>query len=147
MPGERTASEPETDDAQRPWQRRVPWWRRGLAVAALVISGLATTWFIEQSAIGGVGIFLTFLAAIPVFATAQGFGRVTLAIALALLLLAVLGVLLNLFIYLPVAIMLLLAYLADPGARPRTAIALAGLDCAIIMVMTLVWSVAVYRSG
>ncbi len=84
----------------------------------------------------------TFLAAIPVFATARGFGRATLTIALVITVLGVLGVLLGLFICLPAAILLFLAWLSDPGPRPRIPAVLAGLGYALVIAMTVIWGVA-----
>lgn len=124
------------------WRRRVPWWRRGLALAALIISILATVWAIEGGPGGAIGSIPTFLAAIPVFAAARGFGRAALTIALVITALGVLGVLLGMFIYLPAAILLFLAWLSDPRPRPRIAAVLAGLGYTTVIAMTVIWSVA-----
>jgi hypothetical protein len=142
MPSQGIQSGSESAASELAWRRWVPWWRRGLALAALVISILATVWAIEGGPGGGIGAIPTFLAAIPVFATAPGFGRAALTIALVITVLGVLGVLLGMFIYLPAAIMLFLAWLSDPRPRPRIAAALAGLAYAIVIAMTVIWSVA-----
>lgn len=61
--------------------------------------------------------------------------------------LAVLGVFLAYFIYLPVAVILLLAWLADPGARPRLAPLIASAGCLAAVAMTVVWAVALARGS
>jgi hypothetical protein len=146
-PAEQAASMREAGSGQGTWRQRVPWWRRGLAGSALLIAGLATAWLMEQGPYGAVGIIVAFLIAIPVFTTSRNFGRVALAIALIIFPLAVIGVFFALFVYLPAAIMLLLAWLADPGVRPRIAAVLVGLDCGVILLMTVVWTIALYRSA
>jgi hypothetical protein len=136
-------SDPETDASAVPWIQRVPWWRRGLAVAAAVIAVLAAIWLIKGGPGGGVGILFTFLAGIPAFAKPRSFGRVCLAFAVVLFAIGVLGAVLALFVYLPVAVMLLLAWLADPGARPRLAPLIAVTDAAVYVLMAGVLSMAI----
>ena len=125
------------------WMRRVPWWRRGLAVAAAVIAVLAAIWLIKGGPGGGLGVPFTFLAGIPAFTSSRSFGRVCLAFAVVLFAAGVLGALLALFVYLPVAVMLLLAWLADPGARPRLAPLIAVTDAAFFVLMATVLGVAI----
>jgi hypothetical protein len=144
--GDENLSESAADTLGQAWLDGVPWWRRGLAVAAMVISVLAMTWSIRQGPGGGLGAIPTFLAAIPVFATARSFGKVARSFSLVLAVLGVLGVLLSFFLYLPAAVVLILAWLSDPGIRPRAAVALAGLGYAIAMIMTVVWTIALYHS-
>ncbi len=89
------------------------------------------------------GARFTFLAGIPAFTTSRSFGRVCLAFAVALFAVGVLGALLALFVYLPVAVMLLLAWLADPGARPRLAPLIAVTDAAVFVLMATVLGAAI----
>lgn len=131
--------------AQAVPQGHVPWWRRSIAVAAVMISALTTTWLTARSPNGAAGILLTFLAAIPALTPSRIFGRVSLAVAIAFFPIAVLGVYLALFVYLPVAALLLLAWLADPGARPRMAPVGALAGGAVFVLMAVAWSVAVHR--
>jgi hypothetical protein len=84
----------------------------------------------------------TFVSGIPVFAAPRNFGRVALTVALVLAALGVLGLLLGFFVYLPAAIVLLLAWFSDPAARPRIAIVLATVGYAIAIAMTATWVVA-----
>ncbi len=143
VPAERAVSDPETNASRVSWMRRVPWWRRGLAVAAAVIAVLAAVWLIEGGPGGGVGAPFTFLAGIPAFTSSRSFGRVCLAFAVVLFAAGVLGALLALFVYLPVAVMLLLAWLADSGARPRLAPLIAVTDAAVFVLMVTVLGVAI----
>lgn len=136
-------SDPATDESGVPWIRRVPWWRRGLAVAAAVIGVLAAIWLIKGGPGGGLGTPFTFLAGIPAFASRRSFGRLCLAFALVLFVIGVLGVLLALFVYLPVAVMLLLAWLADPVARPRLAPLIAVADAAVFVIVAVVLGMAI----
>jgi hypothetical protein len=137
------ASHEGPDDASA-WLGRVPWWRRGLAAAGLLISLLATAWLIKGGPGGGLGAVPCFVAGIPVFAGPRSFGRVALAVALVLTVLGVLGSLVGFFVYLPAAIVLLLAWLSDPAARPRVATVLAAVDYAIAIAMTVTWVVALH---
>ena len=139
------ATEPQSaaDDAA-PWHGRVPWWRRGLAAGGLLISILATAWLVKGGPGGGLGAVPTFIAGFPVFASSRSFGRAALASALVLTVLGVLGLLLGFFVYLPAAIVLLLAWLSDPAARPRIAAVLAAVDYALAIAMTVTWVVALH---
>jgi hypothetical protein len=142
MPSQRIEPGSESAASELAWRRRVPWWRRGLALAALIISILATVWAIAGGPGGSIGAIPTFLAAIPVYVAARSFGRAALTVALVITVLGVLGVLLGMFIYLPAAILLFLAWLSDPRPRPRIAAVLAGLGYAMLIAMTVIWSVA-----
>ncbi len=116
----------------------------GLAVAGLLISVLATAWLITGGPGGGLGAIPAFLATISVFAAPRSFGRVAFAVARALTVLAVLSLLLGFFAYLPAAIVLLPAWLSDPGTRPRIARVLAAVDYALAIAMTVTWAVALH---
>jgi len=109
-----------------------------------LISILATAWLIKGGPGGGLGVIPAFIAAFPVFAAPRNFGRAALATALVLTVLGVLGLLLGFFAYLPAAIVLLLAWLSDPAARPRIAAVLAAVDYALAVTMTVTWIVALH---
>jgi len=138
-----TGPQSALDDASA-WHGRVQWWRRGLAAAALLISILATAWLIKGGPGGGLGVIPAFISGFPVFASSRSFGRAALATALVLTVLGVLGLLLGFFVYLPAAIVLLLAWLSDPAARPRIAAVVAAVDYALAIAMTVTWVVALH---
>ena len=125
----------------------VPWWRRGLAALAVTVAVLATVWVARAAPAGAAGSLVAFLIVIPLFTGPRQFGRVCLGVAVTLVPLAVLGVFLAYFIYLPVAVILLLAWLADPGARPRLAPLIASAGCLAAVAMTVVWAVALARGS
>jgi hypothetical protein len=143
LPTERPVSDPQTGTGGTPSTRRVPWWRRGLAVAAAVIAVLAAVWLIKGGPGGGGGILVTFLAGVPAFSGSRSFGRACLSFAVVLFVIGVVGALLGLFVYLPVAVMLLLAWLADPDARPRLALLVAVVDAVAFVLMAVVLGVTI----
>lgn len=132
-----------TDADGASWVARIPWWRRGMAVAAALIGVLDAIWFVRGGPGGGIGVLFTFVAAIPGFAPARSFGRFCLAFGVVLFVTGVLGILLGLFVYVPVAVMLLLAWLADPGVMPRLAPLIAVVDAAVFVLMTIVLGTAI----
>ena len=124
----------------------VPWWRRALVIAAAVIAAATTSWLAGQSPVGLVGIVAVGLTLLPALARADSFGRSVLGVAIVLFLLAIAGMFLALFVYLPVAAVLLLVWLADPAARPRTAPYTAALGAAFCALLVIVWTVEIHRT-
>ncbi|MHB1433869.1 MAG: hypothetical protein ACYCVZ_17370, partial [Streptosporangiaceae bacterium] len=125
---------------------RVPWWRRALVIAAAVIAAATTSWLAGQSLVGLVGIAAVGLTLLPALARADSFGRSALGVAIVLFLLAIAGMFLALFVYLPVAAVLLLVWLADPAARPRTAPYTAAFGAAFCALLVIVWTVEIHRA-
>jgi hypothetical protein len=124
----------------------VPWWRRALVIAAAVIAAATTSWLAGQSPVGLVGIVAAGLTLLPALARADSFGRSVLGVAIVLFLLAIAGMFLALFVYLPVAAVLLLVWLADPAARPRTAPYTAAFGAAFCALLVIVWTVEIHRA-
>ncbi|MDA8320224.1 MAG: hypothetical protein M0030_10530 [Actinomycetota bacterium] len=124
----------------------VPWWRRALVIAAAVIAAATTSWLAGQSPVGLVGIVAVGLTLLPAVARADSFGRSVLGVAIVLFLLAIAGMFLALFVYLPVAAVLLLVWLADPAARPRTAPYTAAFGAAFCALLVIVWTVEIHRA-
>lgn len=138
-----------TGEARAPageWLPAVPWWRRSMTAGALVIAAATTSWLAGKTPAWALGVLATVIAGIPLVVRAAHFGRATLSAALALLLGAVAGVYFALFVYLPVAALLLLAWLADPGIRPRTAPVTAAFGAAFFMLLAIVWTVEINRA-
>jgi hypothetical protein len=124
----------------------VPWWRRALVIAAAVIAAATTSWLAGQSPVGLVGIVAVGLTLLLAVARADSFGRSVLGVAIVLFLLAIAGMFLALFVYLPVAAVLLLVWLADPAARPRTAPYTAAFGAAFCALLVIVWTVEIHRA-
>jgi hypothetical protein len=131
----------------------VPRWRRALVLAAAVTCALATAWLFAQSAVNGntpasgaAGVVITGLIGATAFAGAGSFGRICLVAGLLLIPLAIVGVFLGMFVFLPATIILLAAWLADPRARPRIARVLVVPAAGVFVVMVVVWTAALVHT-
>ncbi|MFF4364637.1 hypothetical protein [Streptomyces sp. NPDC001594] len=110
----------------------VHWFQKGLAVAALALAVPVVVWGFFLG-FGVVFLVTGLVVAVPLVClrAPQGFGSASLVVSCALLGWGVLGVLVEMFLFWPSALLLMFAAFADPRRRPVAGKVIAGLGAVL----------------